>query len=296
MKSLYVYSLLLLMFIGTANAQEFRAQVVVDASSLNTANLSIFKTLEKSLTSFINDKHWTQRVFRKKERIKANIYLVVKKYDNNRFTCELNVSALRPVYASTYETPLFLVSDKNFSFEYQEFQPLVFNPDQIEDNLTATIAYYLYMILGYDFDSFKLNAGKPYFEQAQNIAESAQSAGLPGWEKTGDFFSKPKWVEQLLTSSNFMFHKAFYTYHRYGLDLMAQNPKQGKTNIIRAIQYLTKLNAHDADFIIKLFFDTKSDEIVNILKEGPKTVNYRNVKTFLDKLAPTYAPKWKKLP
>ncbi len=295
-KFLVWFSLFWAGFYFEAGAQEFQADVTVDASSINTSNLSVFKTLQNDLTSFINSKRWTKKVFKENERIKVIFYFVVKSYSNDKFQCELNVSVLRPVYGSGYETPLFTISDKNVQFEYQQYQPLEFNPDNLQSNLTATVAFYLYMALGYTFDSFKFNAGKEYFAQAQNIQQTAASTGMPGWEKTNDFFTKAKWVEQLLTNSNIMFHKAIYTYHRFGLDMMSGNLINGKTNLIRGIQYLTKVNRNNADFIIKLFFDTKSDEIVNVLKEGPRTSNQRNIKKILMDLAPMYSVKWEEIP
>ncbi len=277
-------------------AQEFQADITVDASSLTSSNISVFKTLQNDLTSFVNSKRWTKKIFKENEKIKVIFYFVVKNYENNKFKCELNVSVLRPVYGSGYETPLFTISDKNIEFEYQQYQALEFNPGNLESNLTATVAFYLYMALGYTFDSFKFNAGKEYFDMAQNIQQTAASSGMQGWEKTNDFFSKAKWVEQLLSGSNIMFHKAIYTYHRFGLDFMSENLTTGKTNLIRGIQYLTKLNKSNADFIIKLFFDTKSDEIVNVLKEGPRTTNQRNIKKILMNLAPMYSVKWNEIP
>jgi hypothetical protein len=268
---------------------------VVTDRGIQTVNRNVFKTLEKSITDFLNTTVWTNRVFEKNERIKANFYLVVKEYKNNRFTCELSVSAVRPVYNSSYETNLFTVSEKNISFEYVEYQQLTFNPEMLDNNLTATLAFYAYMIIGYDFDSFKMNAGRPYFQKAKEIVSTAEGMGMPGWENTGKFFSKSKWIDQLLLPGNIMFHKSIYTYHRLGLDAMSEDARKGKTNIIYALQYLEKLSSRDSDLLVKLFFDTKSDEIVQVLSGGPAVPNQKNVREILMRIAPMYRMKWEKI-
>jgi len=300
MKSKLYYnflSLFIFLSVGFLSyGQELNAEVIVDASRLNTANLSVFKTLEKDLNNFINSKHWTRKVFGKEERIKCTFILSVVEYKDNNMKVELHVSASRPVYNSTYETLLFSVKDENVKFSYQEYQPLIYNEGQLDNNLTAVIAYYAYMILGYQFHSFKLNAGKPYFEKAKNIQSLASGQGWTEWDDRGKFFSRAKWVDQLLNPSNMSFAQAFYTYHRFGLDMMADQMSMGKANIVKAINYLNKLDRKRSDLIIKLFFDAKADEITGVLKEGPRASNLQKVKNILLELAPYYADKWKELP
>ncbi len=294
-KLLIFYSITFFFFAQTFRAQELKADVVVSAPGITTVNKNVFKTLERSITEFLNTTRWTNKVFKPEEKIKANFYIVVKEYKNNRFVCDLNVSGIRPVYNSSYETNTITVSDKNFTFTYLEYQPISFNAEMLDNNLTAVLAFYVYMIIGYDFDSFKLNAGRPYFEKAKSIQATAAGQGFAGWENQGKFFSRAEWVDQLLLASNIMFHKAFYTYHRLGLDKMADDPMEGKTNIIRSLQYLETVNNKNADILIKLFFDTKSDELVRILSGGPDTVNQNLVYEILMNLAPMYRMKWDNL-
>ncbi len=295
MKLRSYFSLIVFISVLSVRAQEISATVVVSAPGINAVNRSVFSTLERSLTEFINTRKWTGKVFKKEERIKANFYLVVREYQDNRFKCELNVSAFRPVYNSSYETNLLSISDKQVEFEYLEYQTLDFNPDNLNNNLTAVFAFYVYMILGYDFDSFKLNAGREFFQKAKEIQVTASGQGYPGWDDKGKFFSRARWVNQLLASSNIMFHKAFYTYHRQGLDLMADDPKKAKTHIIRTFQYLQNPDKKNADLIIKLFYDAKSDEIVNILSGGPETLNQKLAYDLLMEQAPMYRMKWEKI-
>ncbi|NPA46006.1 MAG: DUF4835 family protein [Chlorobi bacterium] len=294
-----IYSILLAFWfwlpLTGVQAQEFKATVTVDASALPTSNLPVFKTLEKDLTTLINKRHWTKKIFRPEERIECNFYIVLHKVEGNNYEAELNVSAYRPVYNSTYKTLTLSVSDKNFKFSYQQYQPLEYNEFSFDSNLTGTIAYYLYMILGYDFDSFKTGAGKPYFEQAQKIAEMASGTGAPGWEHSGKFFSRINWVNQILDPQNTQFHNAFYTYHRLGLDQMADKPREAKTQIIHALQQMTKLSSSRAGLLLRLFFDAKADEIVQIFSEGPVPANQKLLKNLLMELAPFYQYKWEKI-
>ncbi len=275
--------------------QELQVDVVVSAPGVTNVNKQIFRTLEKSITEFFNTTRWTERVFKPEERIKAHLVLVVKEYKDNHFVCEMNIASYRPVYNSNYETLLLQFADKNVRFTYLEYQPLTFNPDILDNDLTTLLAFYAYVILGYDFDSFKLNAGNEYFKKAKEIQVTAAGQGMAGWESQGKSFSRARWIDQLLLPSNIMFHKAFYTYHRHGLDQMADDLTKGKTNVIRAIQYLEKVPENSSDLLIKTFFNTKADEIVQILSQGPKTANQKLIYDTLMKLAPMYRMKWEQL-
>jgi len=276
-------------------AQELRAEVFVDAAAVNTANRSIFKTLQKSVADFLNNTSWTGLQLKEHEKIKARFLFTIREYRQNRFVCRLTVSAYRPVYNSTYETPVLMAVDKNISFKYIEYQPLTFNEDFIDNNLTAVLAYYAYMIIGYDFDSFRLNGGEKYFMRASEIRAMAAGQGLPGWDDKGKFFSRARWVNQLLDPNNGNFHKAFYIYHRQGLDYFADDPVKAKKGIARALRLLSRLNTKRSDILIKLFFDTKSDEIVQVFSSGPALPEVRDIKRILTDLAPAYAYKWEKI-
>jgi len=288
-----IWSVFLLTF--PLRGQEFNARVIVDASALSTPNLPVFQTLENDLTALINKRHWTDKSFKPVERIECTFYLVILRYEDNRFDAQLNVTAYRPVYHSTYKTLTLTVADKQFSFNYQQYQPLEFNEYTFDNNLTGTIAFYLYMILGYDFDSFKIGAGKPYFEKAQKIAEMASAQGLKGWEENPRSFSRLGWVNEALNPQNTQFHNAFYTYHRTGLDLLADDPVKGKSHIVHALQQLNRLDKTRADLLLRLFFDAKSDEIVQIFNDGPVPPNQKFLYDLLMELAPYYKAKWDKI-
>ncbi len=290
---LFLIGFLLLTNLG--QAQEFKANVIVNAAGISGSNKQVFKTLENALKDFVNRNRWTDKQFQDHEKIKTDIIINVKEYklNNNSITAELYFRSYRPVYNSDYETLLVNLVDKNFSFTYREFEKLDFNIELFENNLTSTIAFYLYVALGHDFNSFKENAGKVFFEKAEIIQNNAEQNNVKGWAKENKNNTKGDLIEQLLNEDSKFYHKAVYTYHRWGLDVMADRLALGKNNIITAINYLQKLKTEnkDSDYLIKLFFDAKADEIVQIFTAGPP-VNTAFVVAKLRDLAPNYDFKW----
>ncbi len=278
-----------------ANAQEFKARVRVDASAVRGSNKQIFKTLEKSIENFINQRRWSDKHFQNYEKIKLDIVLNIKSYNvkNNEINGELYFRSYRPVYKSDYETLLLNLIEKDFSFKYREFEKLNFNIELYDNNLTSTLAFYAYVALGHDFDSFKENAGRPFYEKAEIIQNNAEQNGIKGWEKDHKNNSKGDLIELLLDPNSNYYHKAIYTYHRWGLDQMADNVELGKRNIISAINYLQKLKDTNrrSDYLIKIFFDAKADELVQIFSAGPP-VSLAFVVNKLRNLAPNYEFKW----
>ena len=291
-KFLYIF---IIIFSLQLQAQEFKANVSINAAGVRGSNKHVFKTLEHALETFVNNTRWTDKRFKDHEKIKVDLMLNVKNYDikTNEITAELYFRSYRPVYHSDYETLLLNLIEKDFVFKYREFEKLDFNLELFESNLTSTIAFYLYVALGHDFDSFKENAGKDFFEKAAIIQNNAEQNSIKGWSKDHKNNSKGDLIELLLDNNSYFYHKTIFTYHRWGLDLMADKLVTGKNNIISAINYLTKLkqNNPNADYLIRIFFDAKADEIVQIFTSGPP-VNTRFVVSKLRNLAPYYDHKW----
>jgi len=291
-KILYLFALLTAFRL---QAQEFKANVSINAAGISGSNKHVFKTLEHALEGFVNHTRWTDKRFQDHEKIKVDIMLNVKKYDikKNTITAELYFRSYRPVYHSDYETLLLNLIEKDFNFKYREFEKLDFNLELFDTNLTSTIAFYLYVALGHDFDSFKENGGKDFYEKAAVIQTNAEENNIPGWAKENKNNSKGDLIELLLENNSLYYHKSIYTYHRWGLDLMADKMVTGKNNIISAINYLTKFKQQNsnADYLLKIFFDAKSDEIVQIFTSGPP-VNTGFVVSKLRSLAPNYDYKW----
>ncbi len=291
----YILVFILFLLYYPLQAQEFKANVTINAASVHGSNKQVFKTLEKAIEEFINKRRWTDKQFQNHEKIKLDILLNIKDYkiNTNEITAELYFRSYRPVYKSDYETVLLNLVDKDFKFTYREFEKLDFNLELYDNNLVSTLAFYLYVALGHDFDSFKENAGKPFYEKAEIIQTNADQNGVSGWSRDNKHNSKGDLIEQLLNGNSKFYHKAIYTYHRWGLDMMADKLALGKNNIITAINYLQKLKDenHNADYLLKIFFDTKADEIVQIFTAGPP-VNTAFVVNKLRSLAPNYDYKW----
>ena len=290
-----IFAFILFIMFNALQAQEFKADVTINATSVRGSNKQVFKTLEKAIEEFINKRRWTDKQFQNHEKIKVDIMLNIKSYNINKndITAELYFRSYRPVYNSDYETLLLNLIDKNFKFTYREFEKLDFNLELFDNNLVSTLAFYVYVALGHDFDSFKEGAGKQFYEKAEIIQTNADQNGVSGWAKDNKNNSKGDLIEQLLNGNSKFYHKAIYTYHRWGLDMMADKLSLGKNNIITAINYLKKFkdDNHNSDYLLKVFFDAKADEIVQIFTAGPQ-VNTGFVVNKLRSLAPNYDFKW----
>jgi len=289
--------LLIILFLGVQQlqAQEFKCKVTVNAASIQGSNKQMFKTLQRAIQEFINKNRWTDKRFKEHEKIQCDLILNIKEYNlkKGRIKSELYFRTYRPVFKSDYQTLLLNLIDKNFEFTYREFEKLDFNLELFENNLTSTIAFYLYVALGEDFNSAKENAGVEFLKKAEIIQNNAEQNGIKGWNRDNKNNSKGDLIVLLLDEQSKYFQKAIYTYHRWGLDMMADKISLGKNNIITALNYIDKLKDENknSDYLIKIFFDAKSDEIVQIFSAGPP-VNVDFVTTKLRKLAPNYDFKW----
>ena len=290
-KILFVGALLCCMF---TRAQELNALVTVNTQQVNQSNRSVFKTLEKSLQEFINQTRWTDLKVRENERIRCSFTLVINKLENSHYEASLLVQSSRPVYNTAYYTPVFNLQDKEVAFDYQEFAPLTFNENAFESNLTSVIAYYAYLLLGFDADTFAENAGRPYFLKAQQIANIAQNSSYTGWGDNGKN-NRFLLINELISENYTDYHKALYQYHRLGLDIMSTDEKGGKEAIQNAIILLEKIpSLRLSSYAMILFFNAKTDEIASIYSGG-MIFNTKMLKEALMKLAPTQVTKWNEI-
>ncbi len=287
--------LVIMLMIGFGvNAQEFNATVAVNAEQTGNPNLQVFKTLERSLTEFINNTKWTNVDYRTEERINCSFFITIVSYDNDAFKATIQVQASRPVFGSNYSTTIFNVNDKQFNFNYLEFQPLNYNPNNFESNLISVVAFYLYTILGVDADTFEMNSGTTYYEEAKNIVGNAQSSNTLGWQREQNP-NRFRLNDDLLSNTYEGYRKAMYTYHREGLDVMHNNLKEGKKTITEAMKSLEDVhNTRPNSYIMRVFFDAKADEVASVLSGGP-SVNIAETIQILNKIAPTYGDNWKEI-
>ncbi|HZW62998.1 MAG TPA: DUF4835 family protein [Flavobacteriaceae bacterium] len=292
------FFLLFFFFVNISiQAQEFNCTVVVNAQLTGNENLQIFKTLEKQLNEFVNNTKWTNKNFEPQERINCNMVITINKNTagSDLFQGTIQVQASRPIYGSTYSTPIYNFNDKDFNFQYVEFQNLIFNPNQFESNLMSVLAYHLYMILGLDADSYQENGGDSYYRQVQTIVNYSQQENYSGWKLEDGLQSRFILIDNLLSPTFKEFRSAMYSYHIKGLDIMHSSPKDGKQAVADAIQSLTVMNSRRPNsFLLRTFFDAKADEIEQIFSGGPN-VNISELVGALQKMAPTHAAKWRNI-
>lgn len=287
---------LFLCFSTVLQAQELKATLTINSDKIQGTNKQIFSTLQSVLLEFINNKKWSTATFSENERIDCSFTIIVNSMENNAFSCEIQVQARRPVYNSAYTTTIFNFRDTEFDFEYAEFEPLEYTENVLNSNLTATIIYYIYLILGFDFDSFSANGGQPFFQQAQQIVTLAQSQ--PSWNGWAAFSSKRNrhaLITALTENQGAPFHTLWYTYHRKGLDEMAANADRGRANLIVALPVLKELkSARPNSILLQLFSDTKLDETVSIYSKATAQEKEEAYKLFSD-LFPTASSRYESL-
>ncbi len=287
--------LVLLFFSLTITAQELNCVVTVNSDQVGQTNQQIFRTLERSLNDFVNKSKWTNRVYRENERVNARMFITVTQYESDRFEANIQIQSSRPVFNTSYESPVFNYKDDAFNFLYQEFQPLVYNPNSFDSNLVAVISYYAYIILGLDADTFSLEGGNDFYRRAQNIVTQAQSSSYSGWSQETGQRTRFELVDNLLSNSFREYRIALYNYHRKGLDILADNNSTGKQIMAGSLRlFETLVQRRPNAFLIQTFFDAKSEEIQNIFSDGPK-VDIVKLKETLNKVAPFYSNTWNEI-
>ena len=268
--------------------QELNATLTINSDKVQGSNKQIFNTLQNALLEFINNKKWSTATFTQNERIDCNFTIIVNSLEDNRFSAEIQIQARRPVYNSTYSTTIFNYRDTEFDFEYMEFEPLEYTENTLNSNLTATIIYYIYMILGFDFGSFSLNGGQQFFQQAQQIVTLAQSnPSWNGWTAFANRRNRHALATALTENQGGVFHTMWYNYHRKGLDEMAANSDRGRTNLISSLPALKELkSARPNSVLLQFFSDSKLDEAVSVYSKATTQEKQEGLKMFSD-LFPT---------
>ncbi|MCG2459962.1 DUF4835 family protein [Flavobacteriaceae bacterium F89] len=289
-------ALILSVFFSIAlGAQEMNCTVTVNADQVSQTNKQIFRTLERSLTDFINKTQWTNRVYQENERVNARMFITVTNYDNNRFKATVQLQSNRPVYNTSYNSPVFNYKDNQFTFDYIEFQPLTYNENTFDSNLTGVVSFYVYIMLGLDADTFAQDGGTPYYKQAQKIVAQAQGSNYAGWNQSNGERTRFELVDNLLSNTYREYRVAMYNYHRKGLDIMADNNSTGKQVVAGSLRLLeTLVKRRPNAFLIQTFFDAKSEEIQNIFSDGPK-IDIVQLKETLNKIAPFYSTTWNQI-
>lgn len=268
-------ALLLLTFIcafavSPASAQELQAKVTINHQQIQNTDASVFDNLQETLERFINEKQWTDLQFQENERIQCSFNITVTKYDasSNRFVCTALIQANRPVYNSAYTTTLYSNRDKNFDFDYVQFDQLNFNEEVIDNQLVALTAYYAFLIIGLDLDSFAPMGGTDVLQRCMNLTNNAQNLDFIGWKSFEDSRNRFAIINDYLDEAMKPFRQLQYDYYRQGLDEMAQNVERGRTNVTTALETHLK-KAHDdkpLSLLPQIWTDYKKDELANIYK------------------------------
>jgi hypothetical protein len=259
----------------SALSQELRCNVTVNSSKIQGTNKSVFSTLQTSLNEFINGTKWTNHTFSEEERIDCSFFITINEYSGSRCSGSLQVQARRPVYGSSYQTIILNYVDEDFDFDYIEFDHLDFDLRTFKSNITSLMAFYAYLILGIDYDSFSLKGGSQFFENAQVIVTNAQRENYKGWNPYENANRKNRyWIIENILSNSFSYERnAYYKYHRLGLDQLKDNIIEGRKQILLAladIQRSFEEQTETSTPYLRLFFDAKADELINIFAEAPK--------------------------
>lgn len=291
-KFLVVISLLTVVF---STAQELNCKVVVNSDKVASTNNQIFKNLEKSLNDFMNKTTWTEKNFKPNEKILCSMFITINSVTENQFEASLQVQSSRTIFNSTYSSPVLNINDKDFNFSYIEFENITYNPNSYDSNLISTLAFYAYMIIGADADTFESEAGTPYFVIAQDIVNLALPAGAKGWSQTEKKQNRYYLVNDMLSPTFKPYRDAMFSYHYLGLDEMTVDIKASKEVIINSINTLEALNSTRPNaFLTRVFFDAKADEIVSIFSGGP-SVPLTDVLDKLGRISPLNSSKWAKI-
>ena len=248
--------LLFILFSFFSFSQVLDCKVSVNADLVDQTNSQIFETLEMELNEFINKTSWVNIRSEDYNRINCTMLITIENYANNEFQANLQIQSSRPVFGSTYATPLLNRKDDNFNFSYQEFESLNFNPNNTNTSLVSLISYYVFVILGIDADSFALFGGDPYYVQARKIVDLSQTNRFSGWKQSENKTNRYWLIDQLSTNPFSLFRQAFYDYHINGLDLMVNQPELGKQTISKSIADLKSLSeSRPNSLVVQLFFD-----------------------------------------
>lgn len=286
-----------LLIITTADAQEIQARLTVMTNKISTVvDKKVFTTLQNSLTNFLNNRKWTPDQFAINEKIQCNFLLSIEKEvgnpGSNVYQAKLTVQAARPIYNTTYDSPIINFIDDDVTFRYIEYQPIEFNENRIQGtdptaaNLPAVLAYYVYIILGMDYDSFSLRGGDAYFQKAWNIVNNApEGASISGW-RSYESLRNRYWLAENFNSNRFaLVHDVLYAYYRSGFDKFYENEEEGRNGIFNSLNFLNTINTENPNsMLMQFFFQGKSAELVRVFSKAKSDlkIRARDILTKLD--------------
>lgn len=293
---------LLVFLLPSVVAQEFRCGVQVNFQKLmnttqkyNTGDKKVFDGMKQAIEDFVNSRKWTTLEFGQEEKIDCSLSLILTEQSSpTDFKGQIQLQLRRPVFNSNYTTGLFnYIESADFSFSYIEGQPLDFDPNSFYGNLSSALAYYVYILMGYYFDSFGLNGGEGFFEMARTICQTAESSGFKGWKSTDGQKSRYWFMENHVNSAYSALHSAYYYYHRLGVDMMTKDQPQARANIIQALKYILEVHKTRTNLLsVQQFMDVKISELVSIFTPAPPE-EQKEVYLIVKEVAPIHVAKLK---
>jgi hypothetical protein len=282
----FKYSIFFLVYLISfaLKSQELNCQITINRDQIQgTVEKQVIDQLQKSVFEFMNNTRWTNETFTSQEKINCSILIILKqKSDPDGYSASIQVQSERPVYKSAFNTPIFNYEDDNFEFRFQQFTTLDFNINSFQNNLTSVLAYYAYVILAVDYDSFSPLGGTPYWQKAQTIVNNAQTASEKGWRSNESNKNRYWLIENTLQPVFLGIRNCLFQYCHNGLDIMWEKVDEGRANILTALDLLKPVYAaRPASFNMQLFFNSKTDELVNIFKGGTPEEKTKAVETLM---------------
>jgi len=292
----FLYIFVLFLNIYQLSAQELNCNVQVLAPQVSNADPKIFQTLQTAIYEFLNNTKWTTEVFKNDERIDCSMLVNVSQViSTGEYKASIQIQSRRPVYKTSYFSPIINYNDPDFNFKYIELQALDFSENTYTSNLTSVLAFYAYILIGLDYDTFSPEGGTPYFLKAQQVVNNAQNSSDAGW-KAFENNKNRYWLAENLLNANFRpLRQTLYSYHRMGLDIMSNDIENARNEILLSIEALQKVfNISPGSYLMKVFFDAKADEIVNIFSQAYPEAKGKVV-TILNNINPANTTKYQKI-
>ncbi|MBN2639931.1 MAG: DUF4835 family protein [Bacteroidales bacterium] len=275
MKRLILVLSALFILVQSITAQEFNCKVQINTQQVQGFDQSVITNLQQAITEFINNQKWSSVTFQPEEKLQATLLFTVSSISNDQFAGTFHWVLERPVYESSYNSPLLNMVDKNIQFRYFPSQSLNFTQGTFSDNLTSLLAFYSYMMLGLEFDTFKINAGTPFYQQAMSVVQAAQNTSEPGWKMMDGEKNRYQFVEQLLNNAYEPLRVFLYQYYRQGLDVMYQNPENGRKAILNALPQLQKVfDKRPGLYDLQIIVDALRNEIIKVFT--PASMDEKN--------------------
>jgi hypothetical protein len=295
-KTCLVLTLVLALALNSHAQQEMNCMVSIATPALSETDREIMRTLQTDLREFINQRNWTDYQFQTRERIEASILITVnERIGSDEYRATIQVQSRRPVYQTSYSTPVFNHQDRDFQFRYIENQPLDYVDNTFTSNLTAVIAFYVYIIIGFDFDTFAPMGGTPYFEMAQNIVNTAQNAPERGWKSFESQRNRYWLLENLFNPTYRNIRQAMYVYHRQGFDKMVENMDLARGEIINSLEMIQRVQRErPGSFLLQVVMTSKGDELVNLFSQATPMDRNRAI-SILTELDPANSAKYRRM-